>query len=225
MDKKNTMLLTVIAVATLLVAVVGATFAYYSVTTTNQSSTRTVTTTTPPLATVTLTQGSDNLYLNITGDQMADNSTARRTYYHTTTNVDAVTTASETTVATFAVSGADANTTFSCKFDYSVSTANAPADLAAGDAFITLAVDNASGSTVSFTNFPPSQIDLSTTTSSAVSGTGQLQVTGDTSTIVTALAEFDTDNREQSDIANTTGMVTTVTINNLRCLTGTTYPS
>ena len=32
MDKKNTMLLTVIAVATLLVAVVGATFAFFSVT-------------------------------------------------------------------------------------------------------------------------------------------------------------------------------------------------
>ena len=30
MDKKNTVLLTVIAVATLLVAVVGATFAYFS---------------------------------------------------------------------------------------------------------------------------------------------------------------------------------------------------
>jgi hypothetical protein len=37
MDKKNTMLLTVIAVATLLVAVVGATFAYFSVAATGQN--------------------------------------------------------------------------------------------------------------------------------------------------------------------------------------------
>ncbi len=39
MDKKNTMLLTVIAVATLLVAVVGATFAFFSVTGENSTST------------------------------------------------------------------------------------------------------------------------------------------------------------------------------------------
>ena len=52
MEKKNTMLLTVIAVATLLVAVVGATFAYYSVTSENTSASRTVTTTTPKFGSV-----------------------------------------------------------------------------------------------------------------------------------------------------------------------------
>ena len=46
MEKKNTILLTVIAIATLLVAVVGATFAYFtaSVTTTNENPTTTVNT-------------------------------------------------------------------------------------------------------------------------------------------------------------------------------------
>ena len=43
MDKKNTMLLTVIAIATLLVAVVGATFAYFSVTATNNATATTAT--------------------------------------------------------------------------------------------------------------------------------------------------------------------------------------
>lgn len=42
MEKKNTVLLTGIAVATLLVAVVGATFAYFSATVTNENNTTTV---------------------------------------------------------------------------------------------------------------------------------------------------------------------------------------
>lgn len=60
MEKKNTILLTVIAVATLLVAVVGATFAYFTanVTTTN-SEKNTTTVTTRTIASATMTLGNE----------------------------------------------------------------------------------------------------------------------------------------------------------------------
>lgn len=71
MERKNTMLLTVIAVATLLVAVVGATFAYYAVTNENNNSTTNVTTTTEKPGVVTLTTEQANLYLKLSNEQMA----------------------------------------------------------------------------------------------------------------------------------------------------------
>lgn len=60
MEKKNTILLTVIAVATLLVAVVGATFAYFTanVTTTNADR-NTTTVTTRTIASATMTLGNE----------------------------------------------------------------------------------------------------------------------------------------------------------------------
>lgn len=57
MEKKNTVLLTVIAVATLLVAVVGATFAYFTATSTAGGAGETTTTTTGKVAGATLTLG------------------------------------------------------------------------------------------------------------------------------------------------------------------------
>ncbi len=70
MEKKNTILLTVIAVATLLVAVVGATFAYYSVDTTLQSGTTTYTAKTGPIGSIAQTLTNTNLSLKITPEDM-----------------------------------------------------------------------------------------------------------------------------------------------------------
>jgi len=70
MDKKNTMLLTVIAVATLLVAVVGATFAYFTASNTATGST-TATVTTQAVGAVTIANVDAELHLNLTAAQMA----------------------------------------------------------------------------------------------------------------------------------------------------------
>lgn len=77
MDKKNTMLLTVIAVATLLVAVVGATFAFFSITADVESGTQaTVVTTTPDVGTVTLSNGTNNaLVINLAAADMRHTTT------------------------------------------------------------------------------------------------------------------------------------------------------
>ena len=69
MDKKNTMLLTVIAIATLLVAVIGATFAYFGVTGSNTASTAALTTTTDQVGTVALAGDVTAIHINtIAGD-------------------------------------------------------------------------------------------------------------------------------------------------------------
>ena len=69
MDKKNTLMLTVIAVATLLVAVVGATFAYFTATE-NATGTTTVTTKTEKVGSVAVNNPTNAMYLTLTADQM-----------------------------------------------------------------------------------------------------------------------------------------------------------
>ena len=73
------MLLTVIAVATLLVAVVGATFAYFSLTVSGSAST-TATVTTEKLPTVTISAPQEALYLKVAATDMIE-SNAPQYYY------------------------------------------------------------------------------------------------------------------------------------------------
>lgn len=69
MERKNTILLTVIAVATLLVAVVGASFAYFAVDATNNAEVKVQTTTAAGSDIFTAT-GSETMTLNVTNDVM-----------------------------------------------------------------------------------------------------------------------------------------------------------
>ena len=78
MEKKNTMLLTVIAVATLLVAVVGATFAYFSLTVEGGTSTTVVNTQAQELPTITMTEGKNNFGISVTAADMAINNAGPR---------------------------------------------------------------------------------------------------------------------------------------------------
>lgn len=71
MDKKNTMLLTVIAIATLLVAVVGATFAYFSVTATNNATATTASGSATSSGSITLTTDTTALLINLDATHMA----------------------------------------------------------------------------------------------------------------------------------------------------------
>lgn len=68
MEKKNTILLTVIAVATLLVAVVGATFAYFTATNTGEGASNTATATTAKVAAIAVTSSANKqAYLEYPG--------------------------------------------------------------------------------------------------------------------------------------------------------------
>lgn len=91
MDKKNTMLLTVIAVATLLVAVVGATFAYFSITTSaggsSQANFSGQTEEISSYGTLVLSDGAaKNLYMYVTAADMAQSNIGKAFHAVTTVN-------------------------------------------------------------------------------------------------------------------------------------------
>ena len=72
MDKKNTMLLTVIAVATLLVAVVGATFAFFAVTGNDTTTGATVTSTTDEIGNVAIATTNAEMHIDTTAADFAE---------------------------------------------------------------------------------------------------------------------------------------------------------
>lgn len=129
MDKKNTMLLTVIAIATLLVAVVGATFAYFSISadatgvkTTNVNGQATST------GAITMVTNTENLYLKLSAAEMsqAAASTSGKIYYATTTATTEQMThnyledqaAATFDLATFSL--ASGETKYDCTYKYTV---------------------------------------------------------------------------------------------------------
>lgn len=129
MDKKNTMLLTVIAIATLLVAVVGATFAYFSISadasgikTTNVNGSATST------GAITMVTNTENLYLKLSAAEMSKEvaSTTGKIYYATTTattpemtsNYLADKAAATYDLVTFSLAGGE--TKYDCTYKYTV---------------------------------------------------------------------------------------------------------
>lgn len=137
MDKKNTMLLTVIAVATLLVAVVGATFAYFTASNTNSTTNTTTTVTTEQVGAVTLA-GGKTLYLALSAADMAQTA-ANTTYYSSDTASSRNTSATPYDIATANVAGGASGTAYNCTFTL---TATIDGDMAAllseGDAKLVL---------------------------------------------------------------------------------------
>ena len=121
MEKKNTMLLTVIAVATLLVAVVGATFAYFSLTAEAGSST-TATVNTPKIGEATITTKEGNLQLSLTAQDM-DKTKAGTTYYAST---DGLTKESDTPIPITEVTlkGTENTAKYSCTTTVTVTADN-----------------------------------------------------------------------------------------------------
>ena len=80
MDKKNTMLLTVIAVATLLVAVVGATFAFFAISTNTNNANTTITGSTEGVVTAPIAlTGTSTLKLELSAEDMSE---ANQGYYY-----------------------------------------------------------------------------------------------------------------------------------------------
>ena len=137
MDKKNTMLLTVVAVATLLVAVVGATFAFF---TANNSvgGTTTVTATTEAVGTVTLSGGAAlTLALDENDMTSAAAGATGKTYWATTTGNYA--TSQEDVIASkVTVANGEAGTVYNCSYTLKVTQTGDAADLKAGDASLVL---------------------------------------------------------------------------------------
>ena len=155
MDKKNTMLLTVIAVATLLVAVVGATFAYFSVTG-DQSATTNVTAKTGKIGTVAVNKGTGTYNLVLTAQDMAKNAEDSNISYYAingTTSNGGTDTGGKWSkspvgleIATITLTGANQNDKVSCDISIQATLSGDMVSLLQkGDAFITLKSDNYDG--------------------------------------------------------------------------------
>jgi len=209
MDKKNTMLLTVIAVATLLVAVVGATFAYFSVNATSSSATSTVTTKAEAVGSVALGTENGAFYLNLSADQMSE-ANAGKTYYATIDNSAAVTeNPGAKTVASIEATAVDnADVTYTCTFDYTVTTTGDEAAMGvlATDSTLTLSADT--GVTLGTTNY-----NLGT---ASATGTGSVTIADGATKTISAVASFNNTDEPQDALAGAS-ITTTVTFNNFVC--------
>lgn len=135
MDKKNTMLLTVIAIATLLVAVVGATFAYFSIQADNSGIKATdVTGTAKSTGAITMVSLDKDLSLTLTGTEMVE-SAQNTPYYATTTPEDKPFLTDQATatydLATFSL--ASGETKYDCTYKYAVTITGVDAYDFSGD--------------------------------------------------------------------------------------------
>lgn len=224
MERKNTMLLTVIAVATLLVAVVGATFAYYSVQSGANNSTTAINTTTGKAATVTYTAGTSQLYLNVRAAQMSVDT--QGTYYAQATDIDASSTSTDYTLGTFTVTGAGDTDVHECTFDWSLQTSGTLKNLADNttNGRITISLGNdASSDTGAITPVgTPALVGDKAFSTTATSGSAKFTATGNQAMTIHGTASITNTNTVQNtpstnDISDLSGVVTTFQVTNVTC--------
>lgn len=141
MDKKNTMLLTVIAVATLLVAVVGATFAYFTASTaTKGQSTAVSTQVTGNPGTFTATTNTTAMWVRLTHEEMAQAKVGNYYAQAGTATTDSVSTtdAVTETLATIQSTGGSTTAEYACTYTFTVGTTATADKIKAGDGTIVL---------------------------------------------------------------------------------------
>jgi hypothetical protein len=205
MDKKNSTLMAVIAVATLLVAVIGATFAYFNVTATNSSNSSTATVSTGAVGSVALTQGVSNLYLDVNAGQMAQINNGTD-YYGMATETTASTEPQEHVLATIAATGGIASNNYTCTIGYSMqisqmnnSSNSAYLALEGEDAefIISSTPQTGSNNTAATIVGSRSLVSLKTLTT----GTGTVVIHGNTSLALTGDVVVHNLNKRQNDLA------------------------
>ena len=119
-NNKKILIPTIVAVVTLIVLVVGATYAYFTVGATNNFETRTIEASADSVGVVTLTSSEDNLYLNLPAHLMMKDAIPEGeddVIYYATTDPDGLPTTEATkyTAATFTLTGEG---TYECSVDY-----------------------------------------------------------------------------------------------------------
>ena len=224
MDKKNTMLLTVIAVATLLVAVVGATFAYFSISAnaTNNAET-TVTGATAKVGTVTLS-ADKSPRLTLAATDFANTSDAKKAYYSTESGTPGEK-ADQTPVVKGSVSNSDTAVTYSCTASLNVSVdgiwsgeESATNDLATHTEEAVLTIGGLNNATVD--SQTSKDIDLANITKSQDPLTLAFKLTGadttDKGLVYASLMIKNTEGQQQGYLAGRT-ITTTVTVTNINC--------
>ncbi len=180
MEKKNIMFMALVLVAVLLIAVVGASFAYFNVLGSATSTTTSLTGLTPNVGTVGTT-GGVTLYLKPTAAQMASGATGNK-YAVAGTSGDAKTAAQNHVIATIKVTGGDTTTKYTCNGNIkitlpdNVSTTNdntIKTALTAGNLFIKFTKGSSAVTTLKDT-----EIDLFTAVESGLTENYTVTLTG-----------------------------------------------
>ena len=114
MDKNNTMFMTIVAVSTLIVAVVGATFAYFTSADTATGTTK-VETTTKKVGSIILNNPTNNISMKITAEQMAEDNKGAE-YYATTSSADYVLSKEYIPVSSFTITGGENDAIYLCTY-------------------------------------------------------------------------------------------------------------
>ena len=122
-NKKKQKIAILIGIVTLLIAVLGATYAYFQIDTNTESSNTKITGETPDSSLVTLTPGTDNLHLNISASDMSV-ANANNEYYATDAEAKAYEeneSDGTKTIASVELTGGEATTKYSCTAKLTVS--------------------------------------------------------------------------------------------------------
>ena len=193
------MLLTVIAVATLLVAVVGATFAYFSLTVSGEQ-TATATVQTAKIPAITLDGGDETLSMFLTAEDMVQGEAAK-SYFAvkaamTEGESQKATAKQNHTIATLTSTGGVATDSYKCILDITVTKSGAM-ELTSGDAKLYL-----SGLGITTEDVPEEGLDLSTVTGTKSFASKEVTINGDAdSKTLTADVEFINTMSSQNSLA------------------------
>jgi len=120
MDKKNTLLLTVVAIATLLVALVGATFAFFTATN-NATGETTVETTTEVVGAVGITNPTASMHINLQAHEMTKTYAGQtgKSFYATASTEEGVrysTTQEDAPISRVTITGSEDDTVYTCTY-------------------------------------------------------------------------------------------------------------
>ena len=221
MDKKNTMLLTVIAVATLLVAVVGATFAYFSISTNPNEANVSITGKTEEIGSIALNNASSIPSLTLTALEMAKATSegGNVTYYSSTTSDHSK--ESYANIITAGVTGGKAATNYQCQATINVAiTGIGEGDLThkigAGEVILDLKLNDeaTSGGSIGTTSFDYNSIGTTKTTdvTFTINGADEAKKILDASLRIVNLQE-----KEQDKYLAGQTVTATVTASNFSC--------
>ena len=205
MDNKKILMPTIVAIVTLVMITVGATYAYFTVTATSNFGTKTITATTPDLGSVALAAGK-NLTMTLTATQMMKQS-SDVTYYASENG--ATTTATTANIGTATVTGAG---TFSCTYDLTI-TDN---DNSLYDAFQSMS-GKSTGQIVLTVNGQSFDFNTASLFPKTLTGVSMTGLTSSSSKNITAQLKFvNKSNVDQTALQNKT-ITLTFSVANFKC--------
>lgn len=199
METKKIVLPTIIAVVFLIVLTVGATYAYFRVQTNNNSSSATINTTTASVGSITITNVSPNISINLTAADMIDSGQDIPYYAQAGNNQAGTTVLTTPTVASINVTGEG---TYRCEYTLTLSASSIGTNMfttfrgmtGRSDNQIVLTINTETTTTLDFNNnslsFPKTISGTYTglTQNNGASITAQLKIVNKTGLNQTALA-------------------------------------